>query len=84
VARRPRRGPPPTVGGLEALEPDEPREIAALRHNVHQLEREAAELAAGRHSPPASPRAAAGVLLDAGRTGARRALRRARRAARRG
>jgi SAM-dependent methyltransferase len=84
VVRRRRAGTPPTVEELEALEPGEPRELAALRHNIVQLEREAADLASGRHSPPASPRAAAGVLLRAGRSGARRAVRRAATAARRG
>jgi hypothetical protein len=48
VARKRDDGRTPTVAELEAPERNEPREVAALRHNVRQLEREAAQLAAER------------------------------------
>ena len=66
VARKDDR-PAPTVAELEALEPDEPREIAALRHNIRQLEREAAVLAHAEPRQPSSGREAARVLAGAGR-----------------
>jgi hypothetical protein len=52
----------PTVEALEALEPDEPRELGALRHHVRQLEREAAGLAAEKaHAEQLARQAAAAV-----------------------
>jgi SAM-dependent methyltransferase len=48
VARKRDDGRTPTVAELEAPERNEPREVAALRHNLRQLEREAAQLAAER------------------------------------
>ena len=48
VARKRDDGRTPTVEELEAPERNEPREVLALRHNVRQLEREAAILAAER------------------------------------
>jgi SAM-dependent methyltransferase len=48
VARKRDDGRAPTVAELEAPARDEPREVRALRHNLRQLEREAAQLAAER------------------------------------
>jgi hypothetical protein len=45
IVARP-RPEPPTREELERTDPSEPREIAALRHNVRQLQREAAGLRA--------------------------------------
>jgi SAM-dependent methyltransferase len=42
IAARPKPGAP-TVDELERIDPAEPREVTALRHNVRQLQREAAD-----------------------------------------
>jgi SAM-dependent methyltransferase len=46
VVARPKPNPP-SAAELERVDPDEPREIEALRHNIRQLRREAAAEIAG-------------------------------------